>query len=489
MSATDERAAAPSKETAAPLTESQAQSTVLNDCLQQGKSIDLDALELEDVPDYFHSPSEKFLVRNQAGRWLPHSMSFYRRVLASRGIKTKADKGELVTEFDHHVLEIQNAFDVTGYGPLCGRDAGFIDEGGTRYLVTEDMNLIEPILGNLPTIRAVLTGLFESNETEEVGAAQMAAFLGWMKSSTEALRAGRQQQQQALAICGVVGCGKSLVQHHIVTPCLAGRSADAERYFLKGNDFNANLYKAEHLFLDDCQCSISIKDRLAFGAKLKGHTVGASVKGLHAKGRDEINVAPWWRITITLNDAPENMMILPPLNEDIADKIILLRASRFDFADSMQTSDDRARFAAKIQSEIPAFIHFLLNIYQIPEEFADPRRYNVATYHHPELKEALERLSPESELLELIDLSLAHDLESGVVWIKAEKLEERIRGQHDRRADRIFTYQGACGKLLRRLFVKHPKRVTKARTNEANVWGIHPKSPSVEGVKGETAYY
>lgn len=451
---------------------------------QTAKPIDLDSLEVESVPDYYHSPSEKFLVKNQAGRWLPHSMGFYRRILASRGIKTKPAQGEAMAEADHHILEVVNSFDVSGYGPLCGRNAGFIDEGGTRYLVTEDMDLIEQQKGTCPTIHAVLTGLFAKSETEEIGSAQTHVFLGWMKSSVEALRAGRRQQQQALAICGEADCGKSLAQHLIVTPCLAGRESDAYRAFLRGNDFNANLFKAEHLFLDDCQCSTSIKDRLAFGTILKTHTVGASVKGLHAKGRDEINISPWWRITITLNDSPEAMMILPPLNEDIADKIILLRASRFTFPEPIQSSDDKDRFAAKIRSEIPAFIYWLLNVYQIPEEFADPRRYNVATFHHPDLKEALESLSPEVELLELIDLALADDLHDGAVWITAEKLEEKIRAQYDRRANHVFTYRQACAKYLHRLSVKAPKRVTKARTGQGNGWNIHPKTSNRGGCGG-----
>lgn len=441
----------------------------------QGKSIDLAALEVETVPDYYHSPSEKFLVKNQAGRWLPHSAGSFKRILTSRGIKTKAGQSEAMAEADHHILDTLNSYDVSGYGPLCGRNAGFIEEGGTRFLVTENMNLIAPEKGTCPTIHAVLKGLFVASESEEIGNAQMHIFMGWLKSSVESLRAGRRQQQQALAICGEADCGKSLAQHLIVTPCLAGREADAYRAFLRGNDFNSNLFKAEHLFLDDCQCSTSIKDRLAFGTILKTHTVGASVKGLHAKGRDEINISPWWRITITLNDSPEAMMILPPLNEDIADKIILLRASRFDFPEPIQTSDEKERFAAKIRSEIPAFIYWLLNAYQIPEEHADPRRYNIATFHHPELKESLESLSPESELLELIDLALADDLQHGPVWITAEKLEERIRGYHARRADQIFTYRQSCGKYLHRLSVKHPKRVTKARTGQGNGWNIHPK--------------
>ena len=217
---------------------------------------------------------------------------------------------------------------------------------------------------------------------------------------------------------------------------------------------------------------------------LKTHTVGASVKGLHPKNRDEISIAPWWRITITLNDSPEAMMILPPLNEDIADKLILLRASRFDFPMPIQSTADKEQFAKKIRSEIPAFLYWLLNVYQIPEAYADPRRYNVATFHHPDLKESLESLSPESELLELIDLTLADDLHEGQVWITAEKLEVKIRTHYERRANQIFTYRQACGKYLHRLSVKFPQRVKSTRTATERGWTIFPKSPENDGCDG-----
>jgi hypothetical protein len=100
------------------------------------------------------------------------------------------------------------------------------------------------------------------------------------------------------------------------------------------------------------------------------------------------------------------------------------------------------------------------------------------------LKEALESLSPEAELLELIDLALADDLQDGAVWITAEKLEEKIRAQYDRRANQVFTYRQACAKYLHRLSVKAPKRVTKARTNSERGWNIHPKTLSRDGCDG-----
>jgi hypothetical protein len=455
--------------------------TVSNDRLQQAKVIDLAALEAERPQDYFHAPSETFLSRNDAGRWQPLKILSFKRILTARGLTSKIGKGEDLSEIDLEIVRVQTENDVFRYGPLCGRNAGFYESDGSRHLVTQDMALIEPQPGEAPTIKAVLEGLFLESESEAVGNAQLHTFLGWLKSSVEALRAGRQQQQQALAICGVRDCGKSFIQHHIITPCLAGRAADAERYFLRGNDFNADLFAAEHLVLDDCRASTKIADRLAFAAKIKQHTVGATVASLHGKGRDAITVRPWWRISITCNDDPESLLVLPPLNEDFADKLILLRASRFDFPEPITTAAEKEKFEAKLRSEIPAFLDFLLNRYTVPEKFVDPRRYNVATFHHPVIKECLESLSPEAELLELIDLVLFDGFHDGPVWISASDLENRIlASSHHRRAERIFTFNQSCARYLARLSKKSPGRVMQARTAAERGWRLSPKNDACD---------
>ena len=444
---------------------------------QEPKVIDIETIDPARFEDYFYSRNETYLVRDPEGRWLTLKADSYKRIL-------KTLRGFLSTpEIDQEIVGVQMKNNVARYGPLCGRNSGFyLEADGSRHLVTVDMSLIDPQPGNYPTITAVINGLFRNSESEDVGNAQIHTLLGWLKSSVEALRAGRQQQQQALAICGVRDCGKSFVQHHIITPCLAGRAADAERYFLRGNDFNADLFEAEHLVLDDCRASIKIADRLAFAAKLKQFTVGATVASLHGKGKDAINVRPWWRISITCNDDPESLLVLPPLNEDFADKLILLRASRFDFPEPITTAAEKERFEAKLRSEIPAFLHFLLNRYTVPEKYVDPRRYNVATFHHPVIKECLESLSPEAELLELIDLVLEFDFHDGPVWISASDLENRIlASSHHRRAERIFTFNQSCAKYLHRLSQKLPGRVRKARTAAERGWRILPKNDGCDG--------
>ena len=423
--------------------------------------------------DYYDAISKHYLVKNAAGRWLAHDLSSYKRILRSRGCRSKPPEGSSLSEVDMQILDVQDHRDVSYHGPLCGRNAGFHDGNGCRFLVTEDLKLPEPVKGDWKILNQVLRGLVSKNESAETGDAQFHTFCGWVKSSVEALREGREQQQQALAICGPAGCGKSLIQH-LITEMLAGRSAKAERYFNGKTDFNADLFAAEHLILEDNYVSTRITDRMKLGASLKEHCVGVTTASLHAKGRTAINIRPWWRVSITLNDDPEAMMILPPLDEHLADKIILLRASKSPFPMPVASSTEKHIFRNQLTQDIPAFIHWLLHEYEIPEAFADKNRSNVATFHHPELKESLEKLSPESNLLSLIDSCFAEDFGCVEIKLTAKKIEDRLRERDSRAAEKILSFNNAMGTYLGRLSKKRRERIRYWRTSTGGLWEIIP---------------
>jgi hypothetical protein len=66
------------------------------------------------------------------------------------------------------------------------------------------------------------------------------------------------------------------------------------------------------------------------------------------------------------------------------------------------TLEGRKDFADRIESELPAFLFYLLNDHRIPAEIVDSR-FGVATWHHPDIIDALLEASPEGQLLALID--------------------------------------------------------------------------------------
>lgn len=426
------------------------------------------------APDYFEPHSARYLVRTPILRWLAFNESSYKRQLRSRGLKMKPDEGNPLSEIDAAILDVQNHRDISHYGPICGQNAGLLRANGQRILVTEDMKLPEPAPGTWSHLRAVIEGLLRQSEPADIGRRQVDTFHGWVRSSVEALRAGKLQQQQALALCGPPRCGKSFLQS-IITHMLGGRGAKAERYFSGKTPFNADLYAAEHLMLEDEHCSTRIDMRLKLGAALKQHTVSTYLGSLHAKGRNAVNLPGWWRVTITLNDCPEAMMVLPPLDQHIADKIILLHASTFTWPLPMETTLHRTGFHDRIISEIPAYLHWLLHEWTIPREVADPLRYNVATYHHPELAEALHCFSPEAELHDLLAAAYAPRLACATsIEVTSAEIEAALRSVDPLRTERLLSFRNACCTYLGRLAKKHPQHLLPMRTSYRRWWIMQP---------------
>lgn len=441
------------------------------------EALGVTAPDAPEIHDYYDASKGKFLVRNESGRYLLHDVGGYRRTLKARNFSATPNPNEPLSEIDMQILEVQNLRDVGYHGRLCGRNAGPYEEFGHRILVTEDMKLLTPAPGDYPTIKDLLRGMIYANEDPKVGHMQLHTLMGWLHSSVRALYQGVRQQQQALVICGPPNCYKSFFQHVILTPLLGGRSAKAARYFTGRTDFNSDLFGAEHLIIEDDYASTRLSDRMHLGARLKEHTVATGSASLHAKGFDAINLRPWWRISITLNDDPEAMLVMPPLDKQIEDKIVLLRASRGNPANSPGSPEAQAAYAATIASELPALVNHLLNVHEIPDALRCPR-YNIATFHHPELLSNLRCLSPEADLLDLIDQVFFSGCVKPKIIRSANDIEARLFEVAGRRAEKILSFRNACGTYLGRLAKLPSPRVFYGRTATDRHWTILAPSNS-----------
>ncbi|CAN5842935.1 hypothetical protein BH11VER1_BH11VER1_22950 [soil metagenome] len=444
--------------------------------ITQKKSLDLTGLV------YYDASSKEYLYKNERKIWRAYGDAAIKRILKFLGFRASIPKDEngtptdKLSDVDYALIELQDKHDVDYHGKLCGRSAGFYDENGTRFLVTNSPQLIEPVYGQWPIFNAFLSGLIRDNEPE-YGETQWNTLHGWMQTAVIALRSGKIQQAQALAIAGKPNCGKSLLQQ-IITHILGGRAAKAAHFMNGRTDFNGELFEAEHLLLEDEFMSTRIHDRLQLGAAIKGMTVSTSLVSCQRKHRHPVNLPAWWRVSISLNDDPEALLVLPPLDEHIADKIILLRASCFDLPMPTDNTELKDKFWQTLIAEIPHYLHWLINEFVIPDEYSDKKRYVVATWHHPEMKQALERLSPESELLNLIVRALWRT-EREEEW-KGTADELRTLLLDDSRTKRdaerlIGGWAQACGTYLGRLAKKHPEYVKEARTANKREWIIYPE--------------
>jgi hypothetical protein len=313
----------------------------------------------------------------------------------------------------------------------------------------------------------------------------------WLKLAYEALRAGQRRPGPVMGIAGPRNSGKSLLQN-LITEILGGRVAKPYRYMSGHTDFNGELFGAEHLMVEDEAPSTDLRSRRALGAHIKAFTVNET-QSCHVKNRQALTLSPFWRLSISVNDEPENLMILPPISDSehdsLGDKIILLRANLATMPMPTETLEQYKAFWQTLMSELPGFLHFLLN-WELPTEIRHPR-YGMKTWHHPELLLALDALAPETRLLSLIDevLFTDHKYESACLIARSKAKEswqgsaeelERLLREHPSfgfEAQKLFNWPTACGTYLGRLAKKYPSRVEPDRSSDARRWILHRAGP------------
>jgi energy-coupling factor transporter ATP-binding protein EcfA2 len=355
-------------------------------------------------------------------------------------------------------------------GPLSGHGIGIVNlNAGGRILVTSAAYPVEPAKkSDCPMLERFMAELF--------GAEQADVVLYWLKCARESLAKRDFRPGQLLVLAGPSGCGKSLFQS-IVTLLLGGRSAKPYRYMIGETQFNSDLAGAEHLVIEDENASADIRSRRKFGASIKEFTVNTEMS-VHAKGRQAITLPTFKRMTLSVNDEPENLMILPPMDGSLLDKVTLLKCS------PATIGEDREQTWKTITNEVPALCRHLSQI-RVPARLKDAR-FGVKAYHHPDILELLCAISPEQRLLNLIDEVLftrrsgedAKHFEErvGDGWQgTAEQLEREIRDPASGfgfAVDKLLYFASACGTYLARLASQQPERFIQKRSKGKSFWTI-----------------
>ena len=108
---------------------------------------------------------------------------------------------------------------------------------------------------------------------------------------------------------------------------------------------------------------------------------------------------------MALNDEPEALLVLPPITEDITDKITLFKCHKRPLPMPAHTLDEREVFFSTLRAELPGMFAWLES-WDIPDELRE-ERCGVLAYHHPAIIAALHELSPEGHLAVLVDIAAA----------------------------------------------------------------------------------
>ncbi len=414
----------------------------------------------------FSAASKSWWVRTSAGSFVEMDKPLVTKELIRLGISPKS-KDDGLSEIDQFLL--RTAKDPVAYsGPLAGHKAGPIDHPNGRILVTAPCRPLQGIDAPCSDILEWLHQLANRDER------QFQTLLLWMHLRRRALLKGTWRAGQLLVLAGPAGCGKSFLQSKIITPLLGGRIARPYRYMHGGTEFNAELFAAEHLSIEDESPARDLASRRALGNHVKSMLFSA-VQSCHPKGRTPINITPIWAMSLSVNEEPENLMVLPPIDETLADKLIILKCRKPDPPPGH--SEEMQALLRMVDRELPAFAHYLDTL-SIPPDYAEPRT-GLRHYHNPEIVEALQGLSPEAKLDQLITAAFFQD---STEWegksLELETALTRWESPWRHEAQRLFSYNTACGVYLSRLATAMPDRYRKRIVHGDPRWRIlAPKSP------------
>lgn len=325
-------------------------------------------------------------------------------------------------------------------GEVAGFDPGVYKMGTNKVLVTQGPEWIEPVEGRWPVLHDFL---------EQLLGKQMKYFLGWIKWALDSLNRGTPWSPgQMLAIAGPSNAGKSFLQS-LITPMLGGRVSDPYLCMIGECRFNDDIWGAEHALIGDKNHATDIRSRRAFGSAMKDF-VANKEKRIEGKGGRAATLWPFSRLTLTLNDNPEALLVLPPLDKDTREKMILLHASQVKFPWPSKAYPDSQHYYAKLVSELPAFLWHLRR-WRIPATIAC-QRYGVVSWLNPGLVEEVEKLSPENKLWEAIEVYLFADSFRTEWSGTSSELEKELKSVMGAASlAQILPYWSACGTYLGRL--------------------------------------
>lgn len=420
------------------------------------------AAKKPDTIAYYDSCRQAFWTRNSRGEWIQFSEAALKRLLKYHTFPGVHEREALAQMIDKRLLDMQHEDDVAYAGAIAGYPIGLREVCGQRVLITSGPRLLKPKQGTWDTLETFVESMLGE---------QSRWFYGWTKSALRALYAGAPWRPgQMLAIAGPPGCGKSLLQN-LLTEVFGGRCGKPYRYMIGDTAFNGELLQCEHLMIEDEAASTDIRVRRHFGSQLKNMIVN-EVQSMHRKGRDALAVTPFWRVTISLNCEPENLTVLPPLDDSLRDKLTLLRAGPFVPPYAADDIDGRNKWRLALSAELPAFMHWLRQ-WKVPQGMVNVR-YGVNAFQDIDLVQDLHETSPEFELLELIDSLQIWNADRDPFQGTAGELRDvLLEKDRHKRASNLLHSTKVAGTYLSRLCKHRPDRVTfishRAKSQEYRV--------------------
>ncbi len=450
------------------------------DKLQQEGNLP-ELLHLETWTDIHFDPEKIFYAADSARYYIDagtHYRPYSKQSPVRKGIfqhfKKHIKDTEMATERTKDSLDIiERGRAVDWAGALAGYRRGMMHTNGRHLLITSQANLPEPTAGDCPIFLSIIKQAFPEDDARNV-------FLAWLKGGWLAIKASVHQPAPMLVLAGEPKAGKSLLAF-ITKNLYGGRSANPMTAWNGNLVWNDNLLAAELLLVDDSEASTDIRSRRKLGARFK-ESIYADAVEIHTRRKTSLSMRPVWRVMLCCNKTPENLSVIPPLEDGIEDKIILLECQHVTLPFRTVTANEKDIASKAILTELPAIAHFLEQ-YEIPDHLVLDRD-GVIPYKDKNLLHALNELSPEDRLESILQITLEKNelklvAKGETKWFSAIELETHLKDFNSFAKDaarQLLTHANCTGRYLSALHKKGSPYVTNMKIKDGrNLFEItHP---------------
>jgi hypothetical protein len=372
----------------------------------------------------FDESASVFWLERDSDTWFSLREGALRREMKARGLRDKpmAVNGETISQLDAEVRRVEQQERVSRALFVAGYRPGIHEIGGERILVTRRTPLLVPKKGEWPLLQEVFRRMFVGPAETVAGSStidQRDHWFAWLQDMLRSLYDGRISRGLWLHIAGEPNSGKTLTRD-IAVAITGGRMGKPYKWMIDKEEFNRDMFGSVLQVMDDDNADTRIEARKNLGAKGKQIVADGAIY-LRAMFNDGFVFKPMWRLMTLTNIEAEALLVMPPITNDIADKILMLKAYQAS-RDGLKEGDawpmpmptntpaQRDAFWKALEAEFPAFVFWLL------EEFAAPshvvgERFGVRAWQHPEILKELQQFSPHVRLWQLIEAS-------GVVFVR-----------------------------------------------------------------------
>jgi hypothetical protein len=353
------------------------------------------------IEQYWYD-SKNYLIEDEIGSFvIAQKDEAFLDLQARHNLSNQRGRNEIISEANRALHQIQRTKRVEAAVPFVFEKNRIVNFEGKRYFNTARIAPITPAqtVGewgvDFPTIAKWADDMF--------GEEQLPWELAWLSYAFKNAYNGTPQKGHCHVLVGPPNCGKTMWNIKILGALFGGHMKCSE-YLVGKTDFNDHLFECGMWTVDD-EAGTSGESHVQFSSKIK-EFVANDTFVVNAKFKKSGRVFWRGRMSITLNNDPMSMRMLPDLDMSTRDKLMVFNCARFHGFDDA--------FGGKVTKELPHFAAWLM-AHEIPEAMRE-YRFGVKAYLSPTIEGAAQADGKYSHIVELLEIFRDTQLEKGEEW-------------------------------------------------------------------------